>query len=118
MAKGAATENKLGALHATLTAVYTRVLKSYEANLVELDKIKAGDHDLDDEVAAAMLVELGEPNPAMLTAVAKFLKDNDILYDTEELGKLSAQEERLARMRKARGDKVVSLAGLPVADNG
>lgn len=110
MAKGAAKEDALGKLHVTLTNVFIKVLEKYEADLT------VSDEEIDDEVAETILAT--EPNPAMLSAISKFLKDNEIMYDTEELNKLSATERRLQELKQARGSKVVDLAGLPVADNG
>lgn len=113
MAKGASKEQVLGNLHVTLTNVFARVLQKYEKQMQVLDSINPA--DLQEEMVAALL-EVQEPNPAMLGAISKFLKDNEIMYDTEELTEMSAQERRLKDLRAARGSKVVSLQGLAVAD--
>lgn len=120
MAKGAAREDKLGKLHSTLTTVFIRVLEKYEMQLAVLEKFgERGDDGevLADEFMAAAILELGEPNPAMLSAISKFLKDNEIMYDSEELDQLSATQRRLEEMRKKRGN-VVSLNNLPAVDAG
>lgn len=121
MAKGASTEKHMGALHATLATVFKKVLDKYEMNLAVIDKFNERDEDgnlVADDMMAAMVAELGEPNPAMLSAISKFLKDNEIMYDSEEISKLSSQERRLKDMAAKRAGNVVSLNNLPVADNG
>lgn len=113
MAKGASKETALGSLHVTLTKVFARVLEKYEKQMQALDTINPA--DLEEDMLSA-LMDMQEPNPAMLGAISKFLKDNEIMYDTEELTAMSAQERRLKDLRAARGSKVVSLQGLAVAD--
>ena len=114
MAKGSANERTLGSLHSTLTKVFTRTLERYLTRM-DNEGVEPDADDLDDEMADAILVEF-EPNPAMLSAISKFLKDNDVLLDTEELDQLSAQDQRLKEMRQRRGNKVVSIASLAVAE--
>lgn len=113
MAKGASSEKTLGNLHVVLTRVFTKVLEKYERDLADGSKV-----DLETAVADELIAVAVEPNPAMLSAISKFLKDNEIMYDTEELEQLSATERRLQELKKSRGGKVVSLDGLPIADNG
>jgi hypothetical protein len=111
MAKGAAREAKLGKLHSTLTQVFIRVLDRY---LEQMEPVSDG--QIEDEVVDEVL-ELFEPNPAMLSAISKFLKDNEIMYDSEELDQLSATQRRLQEMKKKRGN-VVTLDNLPLAEEG
>jgi len=109
MAKGAAKEASLGNLHGTLTRVFTKVLQRYENNLDALSqemKEFAADTAVDE-----LLAEVTEPSPAMLSAIAKFLKDNDIGMDTEELNQLSDTERRLKDKRARRAE-----VGLSVVD--
>ena len=113
MAKGASKETALCSLHVTLTKVFARVLEKYEKQMQALDRIDPA--DLQEDMIEELL-NMQEPNPAMLGAISKFLKDNEIMYDTEELTAMSAQERRLKDLRAARGSKVVSLQGLAVAD--
>jgi acetylornithine/succinyldiaminopimelate/putrescine aminotransferase len=118
MAKGAAREDKLGLLHSTLSRVFIKVLEKYEMQLAVIDKFnerdEAGDFVADEFMAAAIL-ELGDPNPAMLSAISKFLKDNEIMYDSEEIDQLSSTQRRLAEMKKKRGN-VVTLDNIPLAE--
>ena len=99
MAKGAATEKQLGKMHSMLAQVFTRCLekqlKVYEA----MDKIPEGEIEAD---MLEALSEMTEPNPAMLSAMSKFLKDNEIGLDSEEVETLNATERRLAEKREKR----------------
>jgi len=111
MAKGAANEKSLGGLHSALARVFTKVLEKYERNMSALDDIPA------DEIEAEMLntlIEMQEPNPAMLGAISKFLKDNDIGMDSEDVDKLNDTERRLAESRAKRLKAGVNLAVVPL----
>lgn len=107
MAQGASNEKALGDLHGLLTKVFMKVLKKYET---QLDAVQTA--DFESEVVEELMDVAVEPTPAMLSAISKFLKDNSIAYDTEDLNKLSTQERRIAAMRKSRGASVVSLKDL------
>lgn len=108
MAKGAATEKALGALHAKLAAVFLKVLEKYEANL---DAEVTGENIADDMIAAVM--EDVMPNPAMLNAVAAFLKNNEIRFDDGQIEKISALKQSLEERRKSRAN-VVELKNVKV----
>jgi len=110
MAKGAASERMLGGVHSQLARVFSRVLEKYERGLEALDNIPR-DQVEGDLIEA--LMDLSEPNPAMLSAIAKFLKDNDIGIDSDEVEKLNATERRLADKRKARKEAGVNLSLVP-----
>jgi hypothetical protein len=112
MAKGAATEKNLGNLHSTLTTIFTRVLQGY------LDKLdKAQEAFNSDEFNSEIMSELEylsiEPSPAMLSAIAKFLKDNNISYDSEQIDELSELEQRL-RNKKANRPDFSNVTSLPL----
>lgn len=115
MAKGAATENALGGLHSKLAGVFIKVLERYETQMDAVQALKDGqiESDMLDELLSADTM----PNPAMLSAISKFLKDNEIMYDTEEVQQLSDLERRLADKRKNRSN-IVTLTNLPRAENG
>ncbi len=108
MAKGASTEARMGKLHGKLTELFIKVLKQYESNMDQLDEGAV----LDELMAEGLM-----PNPAMLGAVSKFLKDNAISIDSEEVDELSSMERRLAA-KKAKRPSLVSITDLPVADHG
>jgi len=110
MAKGASTAPAMGKLHNKLTELFLKILTKYEN---DLDKLENVGEELIDELAAEGVM----PSPAMLSAVAKFLKDNDITMETETLDELSAMEERLAAKKKARPN-LASVVDLPLQNNG
>lgn len=113
MAKGAATEKTLGKLHDMLAGIFIKTLQQYEQ---KMDAVELLDLDeLENDVLAALLEKGVEPNPAMLSAISKFLKDNEIMYDTEQLEELSSLERRLKDKREKRGN-VISLGNLAVQD--
>lgn len=112
MAKGAATENRLGKLHDMLTSIFIKTLKQYEQKMGAMEALDLD--ELENDVLVALLEKGVEPNPAMLSAISKFLKDNEIMYDTEQLEQLSTLERRLADKKKARSN-VVTLDGLEVS---
>ncbi len=95
MAKKAAHEQEVGELHSLLTKVFKAALNKYESQIEDSD-----------------------PNPAMLSAVSKFLKDNDIMYDSSEIDELSNQQRRINALREARKGKLVSISDIPAVENG
>lgn len=115
MAKGAAAEKQLGGLHSALTRVFSQLLMKYEKQLIAIETLNP---EQVSEDMLEVLMELGEPNPAMLGAISKFLKDNSIMYDSEEVDKLSSQARRLKELKAKRGGNVVSLTDVPAVADG
>jgi hypothetical protein len=111
MAKGSANEKALGALHMKITAVFQKVLSRYEARLDAVDTVDPS--QIEDDVLRELLADGAMPNPAMLSAITKFLKDNSISFDNEQITELSDQERRLAERREKRGN-IVDLSTLKV----
>lgn len=110
MAKGAANERALGDLHSKIARVFNRVLETYE------ERLDAPDVEVDADDPMGQPDKM--PSPIMLGAITKFLKDNAVAFDTEEIEQLSATQERLAA-RKAKRGKLASLTTLElVANNG
>ena len=106
MAKGAANSNNMNRLHDKLARVFIRVLDGYDKKLDMLSELDV--NNIEDGLIEAPLTE---PTPAMLSAVSKFLKDNDISYDDGAVEELSAVQQRLDARKKSRGN-VVSLTDL------
>lgn len=104
MAKGAASEKKLGNLHDQIARVFQKILTRFEDRLDVIDNMT--EKDMENEMLAELFSENAMPSPAMLSAITKFLKDNEISYDTEEVDKLSSQQRRLEENRKKRGNIV------------
>lgn len=97
MAKGAASARQMAELHAFLARTYKRVLEGYMKRMDAIDTIQETPADELGETLADLAVNAGwEPSPAMLAAVAKFLKDNDIGFESDEIDELSATAQRLA----------------------
>lgn len=116
MAKGAANESALGDLHAKLARIFTQVLETYERRLETMHQADDAVELTEDMVAALLNANL-EPSPAMLGAISKFLKDNSIAFDSEEIDVLSGTAQRLADRRTNRKG-LVNLTDLRVVDNG
>jgi hypothetical protein len=108
MAKGAATEQALAGLHATVARVIAEQLG--ETLVLNQDEVDAGEAEAERMYTAS---------PALLTVAARFLKDNDVTADVgESADGMSAIEKKLGELKKHRG-KVISLADLqPVAQDG
>lgn len=102
MSKGAATEAALGALHDKIATVFTKVLSRYEARLDAIDVVSGTPEDISEELLQALIDDGAMPNPAMLSAITKFLKDNEINFDSQQIEELSSQERRLAERSKNR----------------
>ena len=109
MAKGAATESSLGKLHSKLADVFAKVLERYIERMDALDTVDMT--DVEDEMLKELFEEGAMPNPAMLNAVAAFLKQNEIRFDDEKVDKISALQESLNE-RKAKRGNVVTLTQL------
>jgi hypothetical protein len=109
MAKGASTEVQMGKLHLKLTELFLNILNKYENDLSAMANV--GEELLDE-----LMAEGNMPNPAMLGAIAKFLKDNSISLESETLDELSEMEERLAAKKRARPN-MASVTALPLISN-
>lgn len=109
MTKNAATETKLGKLHDKVADVMLNALETYdEVN----EKAQAS---ADEETPFIPL----EPSAALLGAITKFLKDNEITCNTDESQKLSGLAARMAskeRVTQRQPGQVVPLRDLPVTE--
>ena len=110
MAKGAAKVNELGRMHSTLARVMQRTLDKYLTSLEALEKLDA---DAVEDELLQELMKISEPNPAMLSAISKFLKDNDIGLDSDEVEELNGTARSLAEKRAARRQAGLSLTDIP-----
>ena len=98
MAKKAAKEDALGELHSALTKVFQELLNQYEQEM-HANTNSPG------------------PNPAMLAVITKFLKDNGIGMDSEEIEMLTSTERRLQERRAARKAAGINLSVVPLVGN-
>jgi hypothetical protein len=103
MAKGAANEKALGELHTAITSIFKRILSGYETKLSMFEQMATdASSDLGEELVSELMAMSFEPSPAMLSAVTKFLKDNEVTYDSEQLDELGDLEKRLADKKRNR----------------
>lgn len=97
-----ATDKLLGELHGKLAKSMLTALDASERAGELLDEF--GD-DLPGAVQA-FLIKHADANPALLTAVSKFLKDNSITCAIEDDEQMSELEERLKNKRKRVGNVI------------
>lgn len=117
MALKAASEAVLGNLHSQVARVFTKVLQTYEKRLDAIDNINTA--ELTEDVLNLLMNDNALPNPAMLAAITKFLRDNTISFDTREIEHLSATQERLNERRKKRTNLVhLSNLAIVASDDG
>ncbi len=83
MATQAASERALGTLHDQVARVFAKVLTTYEKRLDVMDNIST--EELTEDALNMLMAADAMPNPAMLAAITKFLKDNEISFDTQEI---------------------------------
>lgn len=123
MATGAATQKGMNKLHARLAGVMARTLEVYLKRMDFLEKIEAGDTEgmndmLEEGVLASLFDDDRLPSPAMLAAVANFLKANSITCDPGELEEVSGLQKRLEARAKDRRmaprPQLVSVSNLKV----
>lgn len=97
-----ATDKVLGELHGKLAKSMLAALAASEhaANLLD---------EYGEELPSAVqafLVKTADSNPALLTAVAKFLKDNSITCAIEDNDEMSELEQRLQNKKKRVGNVI------------
>lgn len=112
MSKSSAKESLLGELHATVAKIMLNALKAHDAKaIMVMSMVTAAKENGDAEAMANAIIMLPEPNAALLGAVTKFLKDNEITCNTEDDDTMSALEQRM----KAKGDaRDLKIAEIPI----
>jgi hypothetical protein len=86
-----ASDKQLGELHGKLAKSMVRALDASDKAIVLLDKYE---DELPGEVVE-YLTKQADANPALLTAVSKFLKDNAITCSIDDSEELSHLEQLL-----------------------
>ena len=104
--KNPATDKELGELHRKLATAMLDALDASDEARELLSECDEGDIPVP---VWDFLEKCAGNNPALLTAIAKFLKDNDITCAREDSKELSALEKRLQEK------KLHSVSTLPVA---
>lgn len=100
-----ATDKILGELHGKLAKSMINALNTSTAASELLEEYR-------DELPGAVvhfLSNLESSNPALLTAVSKFLKDNDITCAIEDDNKMTELEELLKNKQRKRVGNVVPI---------
>jgi len=103
-----ATDKELGELHSLLAKAMKDALTASNEAQELLDACIEGGEELPLAVEA-YLEKAASANPALLTAVAKFLKDNNITAAIEDDSNMSALQERLQGKRKKSMGNVVPI---------
>lgn len=106
MAK-AASQSKMNSLHDKVADVFIKVLERYNARMYIADLYAEGKIEIDpEEVSAEVLDKLMSdgylPSPAMMSAMTKFLKDNEVLFEKEKIDDMSEQQRALEERKKNR----------------
>ena len=102
-----ASDTQLGILHGKLTKTMLDALEASEVAIILLE-------EYEDQLPSKVIDFLEKhalTNPALLTTVARFLKDNSITCAIEDDNQLSELEQRLTekRQRKVSVSNVVTL---------
>lgn len=101
----AASQSNMNALHSRVAEVFLKVLQRYEDRLDAVDAITSGALDagsIEQDVLAELMTDGSMPSPAMMSAITKFLKDNEVLFEKEVTEQVSAQQRALEEKRKNR----------------
>ena len=97
-----ATDRLLGELHGRLAKSMLSALSASEQAEALLEEYQDA---LPDSVVSFLSKTAGT-NPSLLTAISKFLKDNDITCAIEDNVEMSELEERLENKRKKVGNVI------------
>lgn len=111
--KGAASESSMGRLHNKVAAVFLSVLNTYEKRLEAAEQIDLS--AVEDDMLTELFKDGIMPNPAMMAAITKFLKDNDISFETAQIEELSDTKRRLLERSKNR-PSLATLTLVPTLD--
>lgn len=101
----AASQTSMNALHSRVAEVFLKVLKRYEDRIDAVDALTSGALDageIEQDVLMELMTDGSMPSPAMMSAITKFLKDNDVLFEKEVIAEVSAQQRALDEKRKNR----------------
>lgn len=102
-----ATDKILGELHGRLAKAMLSALESSDSAIVLLEQFS---EELPEPVAV-FLEKQASYNPALLTAITKFLKDNSITCSIEDNEEISELEKRLKDKRRKSVGNVVTFDG-------
>ena len=101
----AATQSRMFLLHERVADMFLKIIEKHAKMMDITDDMVAGSLDtsaLTDEVLAAFVAEGAMPSPAMMSAITKFLKDNEVMFEREKLEEVSAQQKALEERKRVR----------------
>lgn len=105
MTKSNATDKQLGELHGKLAKAMLKALNASDEAVFLLDEHGA---DLPTPVYQYLEKQAGA-NPALLTAVTKFLKDNSITCAVEDSTEMTDLQQRLSDKKRRRVGNVIPI---------
>ena len=101
----AATQSRMFLLHERVADMFLKIIEKHNKMMDVTDAMVAGNLDtkaVSEEVLNAFIEQGAMPSPAMMSAITKFLKDNEVMFEREKLEEVSAQQKALEERRKSR----------------
>ena len=101
----AATQSRMFLLHERVADMFLKIIDKHNKMMDVTDAMVAGNLDtkaVSEEVLNAFIEQGAMPSPAMMSAITKFLKDNEVMFEREKLEEVSAQQKALEERRKSR----------------
>lgn len=115
----AASQSTMNKLHDRVADMFLKVLARYDQRLDVAGQLADGSLSSDaisDEVLTALLDDGSMPSPAMMSAITKFLKDNEVLFEKGKVEEMSAQARALEEKRRNRPN-LATLTIVPKAES-
>lgn len=101
----AATQSRMFLLHERVADMFLKIIDKHNKMMDVTDAMVEGNLDtkaVSEEVLNAFIEQGAMPSPAMMSAITKFLKDNEVMFEREKLEEVSAQQKALEERRKSR----------------
>lgn len=101
----AATQSRMFLLHERVADMFLKIIDKHNKMMDVTDAMVAGNLDtkaVSEEVLNAFIEQGAMPSPAMMSAITKFLKDNEVMFEREKLEEVSAQQKALEERKKSR----------------
>jgi isocitrate dehydrogenase len=116
----AASQSRMFLLHERVADMFLKIIEKHNKMMDVMDGMVEGNLDKDtvtDEVLNAFIEQGAMPSPAMMSAITKFLKDNEIMFEREKIEEVSAQQRALEE-RKRQRPNLDNLLAFPAVGNG
>lgn len=101
----AATQSRMFLLHERVADMFLKIIEKHNKMMDVTDAMVEGNLDtkaVSEEVLNAFIEQGAMPSPAMMSAITKFLKDNEVMFEREKLEEVSAQQKALEERKKSR----------------